>query len=233
METLIAGATSIIAATGMVLVMASTLGSSSQAIQMTRITQEMRVAMQIMSRELRRANYNASFMACFGDVDCLNTLGIASKVGDIGIVDDGDSDCLWFWYDRPQSDTEVSLMAEPVAAFRHTTESGVGKLQMTNSLTGAPDCSGDANWFDITDPALMDVLTFNVDDTGSFAEAIKPGSGTQHVERIELIMTAKLVKDPPALTGISASNSQRELREFIKVRNNTVSKSVAPIAALP
>ena len=41
-ELLVAGVISLIAASGMVLVMASTLGTSSQTIQMARLTQEMR-----------------------------------------------------------------------------------------------------------------------------------------------------------------------------------------------
>lgn len=230
LELMIAGATSIIASAGMILVMANTLGSSSQAIQMTRVTQDMRTAMQIMTRELRRANYNATFMSCYGDTDCLNNLGIASKVGNIGISDNGDSDCLWFWYDRPQSDTEVTLMSEPVAAFRHTTASGVGKLQMTTALTGTPDCEKDANWFDITNPEVINILTLNINDAGSFSETINSVGDIQNIERIELVMTAQLVSQPSSWLGMETSNSQRELREFIKVRNNTVTKPVLIIS---
>ncbi len=78
-ELLVAGVISLIAATGMIIVMANTLGTGSKTIQMAKVTQEMRTAMQIMSRELRRANYHSTFMACYGNVDCLSTLGIAAK----------------------------------------------------------------------------------------------------------------------------------------------------------
>lgn len=227
-ELLVAGVISIIASSGMILLMANTLGSGSQAIQMARVTQEMRAAMQIMSRELRRANYHPSFMTCYGDVDCLTTLGLAAKVGNVGISDNGNSDCLWFWYDRPQTGTAVALTAEPVAAFRRTTEGTVGKLQITTTLVGTPNCNADANWFDITDPDVVDILTFNIDEANSFSEVINADGDTQNVERVELTLTAKLVSDPFYWVGMPVANSQRELRTFVKVRNNTTAKFVAP-----
>lgn len=227
MELLVAGSISIIAATGMLILMANTLSSGSQTIEMSRVTQEMRTAMQIMTRELRRANYHDSFMACYGNVDCLNTLGIASKVGNIGI--NGSADCLWFWYDRPQTGTAVAITAEPVAAFRRTVSAGVGRLQMTTELTTAPNCDSDANWFDITDPDVVDVVGFNVDDSASFTETITEGGDTQNVERVEVTLTAKRVEDPFVWIGMDAANAQRELREMITVRNNTTAAFVPPV----
>ena len=56
MEMLVAGMISLIALSAMVIVMANTLGTGSQTIQMARVSNEMRAAMQIMTRELRRAN---------------------------------------------------------------------------------------------------------------------------------------------------------------------------------
>ena len=222
-ELLVAGVISLIASTGMVIVMANTLGTGSQTIQMARVTQEMRTAMQIMTRELRRANYHSSYIACYGDVDCRASLGISAKVADIGITDNGDSDCFWFWYDRPQSGTVVLVNAEPVAAFRRTIASGtIGKLQMTTTRTTAPGCNLNADWVDITDPDIIDVLTFNVSNSESISETINAAGATQSVERIGLTITAKLTVDPslPAWVQNNA-NASRELQEFVKVRNNT------------
>ena len=76
MELMIAAAISIIASAAMLALMANTLGSGTKTIKMTRLTQEMRSAMQIMTRELRRANYHGTYAACFGDENCITTLGI-------------------------------------------------------------------------------------------------------------------------------------------------------------
>jgi len=227
-ELLVAGVISLIAAFGMILVMANTLGTGSKTIQMAKVTQEMRTAMQIMSRELRRANYHASYMSCFRDVDCLATLGIAAKVAEIGITDIGsvgnESDCFWFWYDRPQpaSETQILVTGEPVSAFRRTVASGVGRLQMTTTRTATPGCNLSADWVDITDPELIDVLTFNVDDAGSFVETINVAGDTQSVERIGLTITARLTPDASLPAWLQGNvNASRELREFVTVRNHT------------
>ena len=228
-ELLVAGVIRLIAASGMVLVMASTLGTGSQTIQMARLTQEMRTAMQIMSRELRRANYHASFMSCYGQVDCLVTLGLTNNVGVIGITDNGDSDCFWFWYDRPQIGTQLAITAEPVAAFRRAVTDGAGVIQMTITSMSAPNCGSDAGWVDITDPAIIDIETFNVSDATSFVETFNADGDTQSVERIALTMTAKLKADNSVRSWIqNNANASRQLTEFVTVRNNITTKFVAP-----
>lgn len=221
-ELLVAGIISLIAAGGMIIVMANTLGTGSQTIQMSRLSTEMRTAMQIMTRELRRANYHATYMSCYGNVGCRTDLSIDSKVKELTIVDNGNSDCIYFWYDRPQSGTQVAVTSEPVAAFRRgvSATSTVGRLQMTTTYTEAPNCALSANWVDITDPNIIDVQEFNVVDAG-FTEVINDDGDTQSVERVGLTIRAKLVNDPLTLTGLTAPpNVVRELQEFVTVRNN-------------
>jgi len=246
-ELLVAGVISLIAASGMVLVMASTLGTGSQTIQMARLTQEMRTGMQIMSRELKRANYHSTYLSCYGKVDCLVTLGLTNEVGTIGITDNGDSDCFWFWYDRLQSCSSPSppctpaqleadqepVTDEPVAAFRRTVVDGttIGKLQMTTEVEDS-DCAADEDdedWVDITDPNIIDVLTFNVSDAASYIEIFNADNDFQSVEKIALSMTAKLTVDPSVRSWIQTNtNASRELTEFVSVRNNITIKFVAP-----
>ena len=231
MELLVAGVISLIAATGMVVVMANTLGTGSQTIQAARLTQEMRTAMQIMSRELRRANYHSTYMACFGNMGCRTTLGITAKVKEIAIVhvgtDETSSDCFYFWYDRPQTGL---VTAEPVAAFRRTVDGTVGKLQMTANNTTTDftdtDCNLSANWTDITDPDIIDVTAFDVVDAGFF-ETINTNGDTQEVERIGLTIWAETINDPLFLTGTPPAAVSREIQEFITVRNHTTTAVVA------
>ena len=78
-------------------------------------------------------------------------------------------------------------------------------------------------WVDITDSDSIDVLTFAVSDSGSVEETFNAAGAKQFVERISMTMTAKLISDPLAWTGVTNANMQRELQEFVKVRNNTIS----------
>jgi len=244
-ELLVAGVISLIAAAGMIAMMANTLGTGAQTIKMTQLTQEMRAAMQIMSRELRRANYHRGYMACFGNTNCLkeapdpddpdSTVDISGEIGEIQIVNNGDSDCLWFWYDRPNYDGFGGVDEPPVAAFRRTTEVvgglTIGKLQMTVADEDMSACSPNADWSDITDPELVDITVFNVSDADSVVETVNAAGDTQSVERIALTITARLTPDtsiPAWLQTGTNPNAARNLQEFIKVRNHTTTAAASP-----
>jgi hypothetical protein len=114
------------------------------------------------------------------------------------------------------------VTSEPVAAFRRTIATGtIGKLQMTTTRTTTPGCNLNADWVDITDPDIIDVVSFDVDNTDSFVETINAGGDTQNVERIALAIRAKLTVDPSLPTWFqNNANASRELREFVTVRNN-------------
>ena len=94
MELMVAGAISVIVSSGMVIMMANTLGTGTDTIKMTKLTSEMRSSMQMMTRELRRANYHASFVNCYGEPNCLATLDIADEVTKINI--NGANECFCF-----------------------------------------------------------------------------------------------------------------------------------------
>lgn len=238
LELLIAVLVSIIAVTAMLILMGNTLGTTSQTIELSRLTQEMRTGMQVISRELRRANYHNNFLSCYGNSDCLTDLGYTGRVREISITNattaNGPSDCFWFWYDRPQycnqaSCTQAELAAlqtavtgEMVAAFRRDTNAqGIGTLQMTTALTAAPNCASDANWTDITDPNFMDVLSFDVIDAASVCENLSNGTESQLVERIEVVLTARPRVSPSVATWLqNQAGATRTMRDFIRVRNN-------------
>jgi type II secretory pathway component PulJ len=249
-ELLIAGVISLIAVSGMVLVMATTLGTTTQTIEMTRLTQEMRTAMQIMTRELRRANYHPGFIACVGNTGCLGEnineddltyLEIDTWIKPVLIgTNILTNDCLSFWYDRPQncpfsSCTDAQLAAaqtavnsESVAAFRRAAvNGGVGRIQMviTKPNASCDDDDDDLDWVDITDPNIMDVLTFTINSESYIEEIATVGGPTQAVDKIGLTMQAKLTADasvPPWIQNLNEKGQTRELVDFVKVRNNTI-----------
>lgn len=236
MELLVAGMISIIVSSGMVILMANTMGTSTETIKTTKLASEMRTAMQIMTRELRRANYHATYAACFGDLDCLATLGVTDQVSEINI--NADNDCLWFWYDRPQRcptssctatqlvDAQTAITAETVAGFRRieTDPGGIGIIQMTTTGTSAASCPT-TGWVNITDPDLIDITAFNATDAvPNFASYTWTVNGTQSVERLGITMTGKLKEDaslPAWMRGNTAP--VLTIRDFIRVRNNVIS----------
>ena len=221
MEMLVASVVGVIAVSAMAMIMAGTLGAATQTIEFSRLTEDMRTGVQIMSRELRRANYHANFLQCYGNVNCRDDLGISGTIKEIGIADSGNNDCLWFWYQRPGGGNFV-------AAFRRGVNAdGVGALQMTVVVTGTPDCDDATNWIDITDTNFADVLTFNVSNADSICEDLAEASGSQTIERIALTVSAQPVLDASVknwmqgLFGVTGANSPvREITEFISVRNN-------------
>ena len=235
-EMLVAGMISIIAMSAMVVVMANTVGTSSQSIQMARVSNEMRAAMQIMTRELRRANYHSTFMACYGDVDCRGSgsLNIENRVSEIGI--NVAEDCMWFWYDRPGNADLVS--AERIAAFRRTTETvdgnPVGKLQMTTTFDDTTAVCPTDEWADLTDVNQVNITGFTIENDmagfASYTELINADNATQSVERIRVTMTARITSDA-SLPGWlqTRADAERTLQNFIRVRNNVTAPAVVVV----
>jgi type II secretory pathway pseudopilin PulG len=237
MELLVAGFISIIVSSGMVILMASTLGTGTQTIKMTQLSGELRAAMQIMTRELRRSSYHSTFTTCFGDLDCLSTLGIDTEVSEININAGGD--CFWFWYDRPQrcptstctidqlAAAQTAIDAETVAAFRRmVNDDGTGIIQMavtTDTSISCGDDLTDSDWADITNSNLIDVEAFNVDDavTG-FESYLLTINGSQSIERIGITMTGRLLASDASLPTWMQDGSVLPLtiRDFIRVRND-------------
>jgi type II secretory pathway component PulJ len=241
-ELLVAAVISLIAVSGMVLLMASTLGTSAYTIKMSRVTHDMRTAMQIMTRELRRANYHEGWLACYGDMGCRKNdelgIDIEAQINRIRIGDSvGTNDCLWFWYDRPQlcqessctaeelKDDQLDVTLESVAAFRRAETGGVGRIQMTTTREIAASCATSPDWVDITDPNIMDVLAFTVTnadpDFPSIFEELNTALDSQNVEKIGLVLTARLTAHASVPAWIQGNaNATRTMDEFVSVRNN-------------
>jgi len=223
MELLVAGSISIIASAGMIVLMASTLGTATRTIKMTGLSEEMRTSMQMITRELRRANYHGSYAVCFGDSDCRNTLSLDSVLQPVTIDGGSGGSCVYFWYDRPQASgvTALAVDAEQVAAFRlATTDDGVGSIEMSVSGTATPDCAGSGdNWQPITDPDIYDITNFAVTNDESFALALSSLGGSLAIDRIGITMTGILLSDA-SLPAWMQSGTSLTLTDFIRVRND-------------
>lgn len=211
MEVLVAMSISLVVTASMIALMSNSLGSTTRIIQMTKLADDMRVTLQMMSRDLRRSNYNANAMFCYANLDC-GTDGAVTAAGDITINDD--EDCLTFLMDR---DYDGNSTNDGAGGFRLVDSNNVGVIEMWTG-DASPDCSdaaGAAGWVQITDPDTMDIFDFNVDDDLSYTELIQDdGAGnttSQRVRKVRMDLQGRLVLD---------NTITRHMEDVITVRND-------------
>ena len=205
-EMLISTALSLLAVTIMVILMASTLGTGAETIQMSRLTHELRSSIQLMSRDLRRANYHSGYLNCFANVNCRVDLNIADYVNTIHINDAGN--CFWYWLDR---DSDANLTNDAVGGFRHSTINSVGVLQMRTGGNSAANCDNADGWELITDPDVVDIASFNISTAESYTETLSAAGDVQIVEKIRLTINGQMTSNP----GVN-----REIQDLILIRND-------------
>jgi len=223
MEVLIAMSISLVVTAAMIALMANSLGTTGRIVKMTKLTDDLRVAMQMMTRDVRRSNFNANSMFCFANDDC-GTDGSVTAPREVFISDS--NDCFWFVTDRNFDDYASDLEA---GAFRRVTVdtdgdgTTVGALEMWTG-TGEPPaniCDPDVdndNWVQITNPENMDISTFEVvdDEPGlSYTTLIRDdGMGntlSQRVRKVRMSIRGQLVLD---------DSITRAIEDIVTVRND-------------
>jgi type IV pilus assembly protein PilW len=205
-EMLVSMALSLLAVSVMVILMASTLGTGTATIQMSRLSQELRASMQLMSRDLRRANFHSSFYNCYANVDCRDDLGIATYVDTIHINEA--ENCFWYWLDR---DGDGDLSNDAVGGFRYGTISGVGVIQMRTTGNPEPNCDDSDGWELITDPNTVEITSFVVSNSDSYTEILSASGAVQVVEKIRLTINGQMTTNPSV---------QREIQDLVLIRND-------------
>src|SRR5690606_12623384 len=134
----------------------STVQSNTENVQATRLSQDLRAVMNLMTRELRRAGYDDNFMEGIGrGTDYVSPFAQMQEVADV------DNGCFTIAYDKEGGNPGV---IEPgrgeLRAYRRAEVNGVGVLQM---LTGAnTSCQAGGDWDDLTDPQLTHVESFTL-----------------------------------------------------------------------
>ena len=213
-ETMIGLALSMIVVASMVGLMSNSMGTATRIIQMSQLTDELRNVMSMMSRDVRRANYNPNSIYCYGNADCATDGSASQVVGDIDIA--SCDDYLRFNLDR---DWDGAAVSDPAGAFRRVTVNSakaggqVGVMQMW--VGGAsPNCdpNSNANWLQVTDPGFVDVTNFEVDNLG-FSGSVSSGAGTltQSVRVVDLVIEGELILD---------RRIRKQVRDRIRIRND-------------
>jgi type II secretory pathway pseudopilin PulG len=228
METMIALALSVVVTSAMVILMGNSLGTATRVIHMSQLTDELRNALSMMTRDVRRANYSAHSLFCYGNSECGAEDGPSPQAGDIQLTElDANSWCFTFTLDRGSDGNAAN---DPVGGFRRVTTDGsadgIGVIEMwTGDEESTPDCAsdaGDEDWVALTDPSTVDVTFLRVLDDGSFTKVVDEGEGEtfDSIQReIEIRIAGQLVREDARNASLRV---RREVWDTIYVRNDFI-----------
>jgi prepilin peptidase dependent protein B len=236
MEAMISLALSTLVIVGMVILMGNSLGTTNRITQMAQLNDELRNVMSMMTRDARRANYSAASVLCYGNAGCgeqdaTRQEGGDTAVGDL-VVADG---CLIFQLDRMAS-PDGNAINDSKGGFRLIDDGGVGVIQMwVNAEAAAPAC-GDAadaaGWMPVTDPNIIDIVAFIIDDDESVETSILQEGGastyTQRQRHLELAVEGELVLEQRMGWAADADDQmiRRRVEDVIIVRNDFLSPPI-------
>jgi hypothetical protein len=215
MEVLIAMSISLVVTASMIGLMANSLSSTARIITMTKLSDDLRVTMQMISRDLRRASYNANSISCYGNLDCVNSDLLADNVN-------FDGECFSFQWDRdydktPDDSGWGDSTDDAPGAFRRREIGGVGVIEMWTGTTDTETepCDVDEQWVEITDRNNMNISGFSVAEVASYDQVIRDDGVNpiikQKVRKIRVNLAGSLVMDPTIT---------RQIEDIINVRND-------------
>ncbi|MDX1459990.1 MAG: prepilin-type N-terminal cleavage/methylation domain-containing protein [Xanthomonadales bacterium] len=205
LELLIAVAMSLVVSLAMIMLMTNTVGTGSETLKKSRLTNEMRTAMQLMTRDLRRANFHMDAANCYGNVSCNPD---TTKIKAIVPVT---ANCFQYWYDR-LGDGDLD-----VGRFQRYTRGGVNVIQMTTDDASTAACGSDwGTALDITDQDTINVTGLTISSAESYNEVISESGDTQTVSKIRLTLAAELINTTQDIP------ITRTIEDMIFVRNTTL-----------
>ncbi len=231
-EAMISLALSLIVTSAMVVLMANSMGTSTRIIQMSQLTDELRNAMSMMTRDVRRANYSANSIFCYGyskcGYDAPDPDRSALQVDDIQI---SDGSCFTFTLDRSFNGDATDDAAGGFRLMPHPrivsseTGLGVGVIQMWTGIAGtSPGCGDDYDtneWVELTDPSTVNIMEFVIDHTGplpkEYSES-KTSTFTSRQREIQISMRGQLVLEE----DMGNVMVERRLEDMIYVRNDYI-----------
>ena len=221
-EAMISLALSLIVTSAMVVLMANSMGTSTRIIHMSQLTDELRNAMSMMTRDVRRANYSANSIFCYGYSKCGFAGGDALQTSDIQI----DGECFTFTLDRSFNGDATD---DAVGGFRRVVTGGTGVIEMWTGLAGTtPNCAsgaGAANWIELTDPNTVDITEFTINDDGSIEKEIaesKTSTFNTRQREIQVLLEGELVLEQQKGNVVVV----RRLEDIIYVRNDFVLEEI-------
>lgn len=217
-ELMIGLALSLIVTTSMVGLMSNSLGSTTRIVQMTQLTDELRNSMSMLSRDVRRANYNPYALYCYANADCGVDDVDSGLVNVLWDIDTATDDCIRYSLEREIND-DGSLGTLSGGGLRRVVTGGVGSLEIwTGSDEPPANCADDTDWLPVTDPNFVHITEFTVDDSNSFDETVTDSDGNVlanlRTREVQIAIGGSLIRD---------ANITRRIEDVIRVRNDFVS----------
>ena len=188
-ELMVALVAGLLVTTAVVAFALSSMKSNGEYVQSTRLTQELRGTMDLVTRELRRAGYDEyalKYMAT-GDSSPFARLLLDNANAD------GSWSCVVYAYDRKDGNPGIRDTANGEIrgmrwASRNVNGSDVGVMEYAES-SGAkgvecdgdspdyskypPACDADSNWCSLSDPRALDITKFGIVDTRTFVNGVQ------------------------------------------------------------
>jgi type IV pilus assembly protein PilW len=216
-ELLIASAIGLFLLAGLTDFLGRSLTSSGRNFQDARLTQDLNVAMDLITRDLRRAGYSRdaqgtpAAVAAPANPFTANTPAAAAGTNDGGI-NLATAGCVLYAYDLPASENGTLDPAEQLG-FRLRD----GAMQAGTSATSC----NDGTWQAVTDPGVstVTVLTFQYLD-GAGAVAAAPFVAPPAAPGVTWAVCTRLIQ--VTLTGQlrGDANVTRTLTQSVRVRND-------------
>lgn len=204
----------------------SSLRANTSYISSTRLTQELRVNLNIVTDELRRAGYDEGALAhvarppSYTGFSRFATLSIANNLdGDATTTDD----CVVYAYDRlPGSPGGMPELSNgEIRAFRlmrrEVNGVNVGVLEFSESTNSGggytPACGGGSpnystypascanGWCAVSDPRIVDIVHFGLADPTSPATQLP----NMRIRRMDVDMRGRLIGAPETMRGVRAT----------------------------
>jgi type II secretory pathway component PulJ len=170
----------------------SIVKSDSDSLKSIRLNQDLRAAMGLIVRDIRRAGFSADAAT---DIVNVNALPFQTL-----IVDTANS-CINYSYDLNENG------ALDVASENFAFRLNAGAIESSTSKT---DCTN-TGWSTLTDEFLTNISVFNITDPDTDADG-NPGITISGVttHQITIIITANLIRD---------TTVTRTITEIVEVRN--------------
>lgn len=208
-ELMVAMSISILLMLGLTTFMSGTLNSNSTAIKMSRFDQEIRAAMTLMVREVRRAGYWGSPSYTSG---ALSGVGYGSTyVNPFANLDTTTAGCILYRYDK---NSNGIIDSGEYFGFQLSSDS----IQMLNNGSSTDNCNSTSGWAPLTNSANVKVTTLSFAETDSAPVYTNGTSSGPNIKVRYITIT---------LTGQSATDAslKQTLQETVKLENDLFSPS--------
>lgn len=226
-ELLISILIGLIVVAGITSMVVATLRANTENLEMTRLTQEMRSVMQLVTRDLRRGGYDQDAVRDFGsggqtsnqfmEISAFDDSNTEKFLSDGISQTSGDrATCILYSYDANGDgaafNEDGSPQVDEFRGFRFDSENNAIEAKVQGNP--ADSSCDDGTWETLTDTATVRVDEFSISTPeGNAVPVMEDVSGNPILTLRTLVfrLDAGLVNDPDV---------QRSMRETVRIRND-------------